>query len=370
MQVKVFATACAAFFVVCSFAFSQDRDFYAERIILDDNSGNTITLQTPAGPITGGTLTLPDPAGAGTLLTSSGSQSISGDVLPGADDTYDLGSGASRWQDIFASGNTSVGGEVRFVETGGGTDYVGFVAPAAVAANQVWTLPAADGTNGQVLSTNGSGILSWITAGGGGGTVSTNASLTGDGSGGSPLGIALNNANTYTATQTFSQVDISNGGELRLIEPGGANFSAFQAQAQAADVTYTLPAADGTNGQVLTTNGSGTLSWAAAGGGGATVSTANLNFPATAGQASTTVTTTVTGAADGDVVLVTAPAAVFTTLGAAGTGTTNFGQFDAWVSAANTVTVRFYNDNAAFGGPPPLDPDGVGGATYTIVLIQ
>ena len=32
---------------------------------------------------------------------------------------------------------------------------------------------------------------------------------------------------------------------------------------------YTLPSADGTNGQVLTTNGSGVVSFAAAGGGGA-----------------------------------------------------------------------------------------------------
>jgi hypothetical protein len=31
-----------------------------------------------------------------------------------------------------------------------------------VAANLTWTLPAADGTNGQILSTNGSGILAWV----------------------------------------------------------------------------------------------------------------------------------------------------------------------------------------------------------------
>lgn len=49
--------------------------------------------------------------------------------------------------------------------------YVGFKAPATVAANLVWTLPAADGSSGQVLSTNGSGILSWATAGGGSVTI-------------------------------------------------------------------------------------------------------------------------------------------------------------------------------------------------------
>jgi hypothetical protein len=36
--------------------------------------------------------------------------------------------------------------------------------------------------------------------------------------------------------------------------------------ALAADVTYTLPTADGTNGQVLATNGTGTLSWSSASG--------------------------------------------------------------------------------------------------------
>ena len=45
--------------------------------------------------------------------------------------------------------------------------YVGFKAPATITSNRVWTLPAADGTNGQVLSTDGSGVLSWATASGG-----------------------------------------------------------------------------------------------------------------------------------------------------------------------------------------------------------
>ena len=44
--------------------------------------------------------------------------------------------------------------------------YVGFKAPSTITANRIWTLPAADGTSSQVLSTNGSGVLSWATAGG------------------------------------------------------------------------------------------------------------------------------------------------------------------------------------------------------------
>ena len=50
----------------------------------------------------------------------------------------------------------------RFAEaSGNGTNYVGFQAPASIAANLTWTLPATDGTSGQVLQTNGSGVLNW-----------------------------------------------------------------------------------------------------------------------------------------------------------------------------------------------------------------
>jgi hypothetical protein len=45
--------------------------------------------------------------------------------------------------------------------SGSASGYVGF-APAAAAGSTTYTLPAADGNNGQVLSTNGSGTLSWV----------------------------------------------------------------------------------------------------------------------------------------------------------------------------------------------------------------
>ena len=41
------------------------------------------------------------------------------------------------------------------------SNWVAFQAPATIAANVTWTLPATDGTNGQVLTTNASGTLSW-----------------------------------------------------------------------------------------------------------------------------------------------------------------------------------------------------------------
>jgi len=53
-------------------------------------------------------------------------------------------------------------------------------------------------------------------------------------------------------------------GQLRLYEDtdNGTNYTAFQVGTQSGDVTYTLPTADGSDGYQLTTDGSGTLSWA------------------------------------------------------------------------------------------------------------
>ena len=53
-------------------------------------------------------------------------------------------------------------------------------------------------------------------------------------------------------------------GELRFLEDtdAGSNYIALKGQAVSSNVTFLLPAADGSNGQALTTNGSGTLSFA------------------------------------------------------------------------------------------------------------
>jgi hypothetical protein len=56
--------------------------------------------------------------------------------------------------------------ELRLADTDS-THYVGFKSPGTVTSNKVWVLPAADGTAGQSLSTDGSGNLSWATSGGG-----------------------------------------------------------------------------------------------------------------------------------------------------------------------------------------------------------
>ena len=65
-----------------------------------------------------------------------------------------------------------------------------------------------------------------------------------------------NNDNTTRSLRFYEQYN-TNG-----TFPNGANFVGFRAaDTMADDVIYTLPAADGTNGQVLSTNGSGILNW-------------------------------------------------------------------------------------------------------------
>ena len=65
---------------------------------------------------------------------------------------------------LVRDGNVSLRGdnkELRFYE---GANYVGFEAPA-LSADKIWVLPAADGSTGQALKTDGSGNLGWVTAG-------------------------------------------------------------------------------------------------------------------------------------------------------------------------------------------------------------
>jgi len=56
--------------------------------------------------------------------------------------------------------------DVRFADADS-SNYVALQAPATVTSNVTFTLPSADGTNGQVLGTNGSGVLSFSTPSGG-----------------------------------------------------------------------------------------------------------------------------------------------------------------------------------------------------------
>jgi len=80
----------------------------------------------------------------------------------------------------------------------------------------------------------------------------------------------LDVAQTFTAAQTFAADATLNGqADLRFADSDSSNYVAFQAPATVAtNVTWTLPSTDAAvSGYALVSNGSGTLSWAAAGGG-------------------------------------------------------------------------------------------------------
>ena len=139
-----------------------------------------------------------------------------------------------------AAGNS---GELRFGElAGNGANYVGFKAPDAVAADKIWTLPSADGSSGQVLSTDGNGALSWMSPGGGGTVTSVTAGtglsggvITGSGT------IAL--ANTAVTPGTYKRANITVDAMGRLISAEDSN-----AINLTTDVTNVLTIANGGTG--------------------------------------------------------------------------------------------------------------------------
>lgn len=103
---------------------------------------------------------------------------------------------------LFKNNNGFTAGEIRLNEDPiSGSNYIALRAPDSMSANLSLELPAADGTNGQALVTDGAGNLSFATVGGGSDTHLGNANLTA-------------NANrTYDTDGNTLTVDI-NGGEF------------------------------------------------------------------------------------------------------------------------------------------------------------
>lgn len=74
--------------------------------------------------------------------------------------------GAATGTSLSVSGLLASATGLTLEETGAGTDIITLQAPASIAASYTLTLPVDDGNSGEVLSTNGSGVLSWVSAGG------------------------------------------------------------------------------------------------------------------------------------------------------------------------------------------------------------
>lgn len=142
------------------------------------------------------------------------------------------GSGA-----VLVGGNSTQATELRFMEdSDNGTNYVALKVANALAASTTYTLPTADGTSGQVLSTNGSGTLSWSTAGSSSGKFGIPDS-TGAYTFYSTLGAAITAATAGQTIEFFT--DYTETGSVEITLKDGVNISG--------------------NGHTYTLNNSGTI---------------------------------------------------------------------------------------------------------------
>lgn len=134
-------------------------------------AGDSVTITAAAGVTDHGALTGlgdDDHTIYALLAGRGGSQTLSGGINASESLVLNSTSHATKGSVLIQSGggHVTVGGgaaasELQVKEaSGSGSNYTGFKAQA-MAANLVYTLPAADGSSGQVLSTNGSLTLSW-----------------------------------------------------------------------------------------------------------------------------------------------------------------------------------------------------------------
>ena len=139
--------------------------------------------------------------------------------------------------DIQFDGGGVFGGKIKLYESDiAGSNFIAISAPLNVTADTTLTLPDGAGSSGQALTTNGSGTLSWSTF-----VSSTNPTVTG------LLSIEEGGATT---------------GRIALYDIDGSNYVVIKAaDTIASNVTFVLPAADGSANQVIKTDGSGNLSF-------------------------------------------------------------------------------------------------------------
>jgi lysophospholipase L1-like esterase len=123
--------------------------------------------------------------GLGTLtahgvLVGNGANPIT-QVTPGAAGTLFVGEGSSSDPAFTATPILGVAGTTRgTLSLAGDTSGTVTIQPADAAGTWTLTLPTTAGSNGYVLSTDGSGVTSWAPGGGGGCTSGCVSSLTGD----------------------------------------------------------------------------------------------------------------------------------------------------------------------------------------------
>lgn len=131
---------------------------------------------------------------------------------------------------------------------------IALTAPASLAANYTLTLPPNDGSNGQFLSTDGSGVLAW-TAGDGTGTV-TSVTISGGTTGLTTSGGPITTSGTITFAGTLAA---ANGG-TGITSLGTGVATALGINVGSAGAPVVLDGALGTPSSGTVTNLTGTAS--------------------------------------------------------------------------------------------------------------
>lgn len=213
-----------------------------------------------------------------------------GALAPVSNNDVDLGTSSLEFKDGYFDGtvnadavvsgqvNIEAEGDLRLEDASGG-QYVALQAPSTVSSSYTFTLPDADGSTGQVIKTDGSGNLGFVSI------------------------------NTPGAAASFTQVDITSQGDLRLQDSTGGEYIALQAAGTTTSYTITFPSAVGSNGQFLSTDGSGNLSWSTGSGNYSawSVITSNTSLVAKGqyvSNSSSTLTHTLPTASVGDTVVI------------------------------------------------------------------
>ena len=210
-------------------------------VVVQPNGSGTVNLISPLKVgLTGGAVALitdADQSGQGIQMKSLNENGTSEVMVGyGANAPVDIKTKGLGRVDIRNVDAAAVSGILFYEASSNGSNFVGLEPPSSISQNVTWTLPSADGTSGQVLKTDGSGALSWVTQSGGSSDVVDDTSP--------QLGGNLD-------VNGSSIVSVSNGNIS--ISPNGSGNIILDSN--------TWPNSDGTNGQILQTNGSGVLSW-------------------------------------------------------------------------------------------------------------
>jgi len=125
------------------------------------NSANLGLLPVAGGTMTG-QLLADDSAGASAPAIAFNGDASTGIFRVGSNTIGFATAGVERVEISDSGLDMSNGLPIRFQDSSG-APFVALKSPASVSSNVTFTLPGADGTNGQMLQTNGSGALSFTT---------------------------------------------------------------------------------------------------------------------------------------------------------------------------------------------------------------